>query len=520
MRHELYNSTGQVSTNSVNRNIGRGGGGNTVRNNRGCGGRNGGGSRNQGGRTTRPPQRASSNHGANNTNEPLCQICKKPNHDALQCWHRFDQAYQAEDATKFAATAISNDANWYVDTGATDHATSDMERLTVKERYNGGDQIHVANGVGLSITHIGHSSITGSNRPLYLNSILVAPKINKHLISVKKLATDNDAFVEFHPKYFCVKDRATKNILLTGKRRNGLYVLPANNRQALLTANVSQDLWHQRLGHPATPVVLRILQKNNVAVDKSVLPSSVCNACQLGKAHQLPFYPSTHVSTAPLQLIHTDVWGPALPSANNSKYYVSFIDDFSRYVWVYFLKCKSEVEAVFLPFQKHVEHMLDAKIRSVQSDWGGEYHRLHRYFQNTGIQHHISCPHTHQQNGLAERKHRHIVETGLTLLAQANMPLRFWDEAFNTACYLINRMPSRTIQNDTPIHKLLKTQPNYSMLKVFGCACWPNLRAYNDRKLNFRTKQCVFLGYSSSHKGYKCLDRSTGRIYLSRDVVF
>lgn len=141
-------------------------------------------------------------------------------------------------------------------------------------------------------------------------------------------------------------------------------------------------------------------------------------------------------------------------------------------------------------------------------------------FQNIGIQHHISCPHTQQQNGLAERKHRHLVETGLTLLAQANMPLHFWDEAFNTACYLINRMPSRTIQNDTPIHKLLKTQPDYSMLKVFSCACWPNLRAYIDRKLNFRTKQCIFLGYSSSHKGYKCLDRSTGRIYLFRDVVF
>jgi histone deacetylase 1/2 len=117
----------------------------------------------------------------------------------------------------------------------------------------------------------------------------------------------------------------------------------------------------------------------------------VCNACQLGKAHQLPFYPSSHVSTAPLQLVHTDVWGPALPSANNSKYYVSFIDDFSRYVWIYFLKCKSDVEAVFLQFQKHAEHMLNTKIRSVQSDWGGEYHRLHKYFQATGIDHHISC---------------------------------------------------------------------------------------------------------------------------------
>jgi transposase InsO family protein len=246
----------------------------------------------------------------------------------------------------------------------------------------------------------------------------------------------------------------------------------------------------------------------------------VCDACQCGKAHQLPFPSSDHVSHAPLEIIHTDVWGPALPSVHNSKFYVSFVDDYSRFVWVYFLKQKSEVEQVFLHFQNHVERMLNTKIKCVQSDWGGEFQRLHAYFNQTGITHHISCPHTHQQNGIIERKHRHIVDTGLTLLAQSNMPLRFWDEAFQTACYLINRMPTRTIQSDTPIHRLFGTKPDYSILRVFGCACWPNLRPYNSRKLTFRTRQCVFLGYNSSHKGYKCFDRTTGRVYISRDVNF
>jgi len=113
------------------------------------------------------------------------------------------------------------------------------------------------------------------------------------------------------------------------------------------------------------------LKHNNLAVDTRFSPSLIFHACQLGKAHQLPFYSSHHVSTAPLQLIHTDVWGPAIVSLNNSKYYVSFVDDFSRYVWVYFLKCKSDVESVFLQFQKHVETMLNTKIRSIQSDLGG-----------------------------------------------------------------------------------------------------------------------------------------------------
>jgi hypothetical protein len=232
-----------------------------------------------------------------------------------------------------------------------------------------GDQVQVANGAGLSISHIGHSSITGSVRPLHLNHILYAPKINKHLISVRKLAIDNDAFVEFHPYYFFVKDRAMRTLLLKGRCRNGLYILP-NKKHALLSARLPQELWHRCLGHPASPVVLRILQKNIIVVDSKISPSLICNACQLGKSHQLPFSTSNHVTTAPLQLVHTDVWGPAISSINNFKYYVSFVDDYSRYVWIYFLKNKSDVEPVFLQFQKHVEHMLNTKILSVQSDWG------------------------------------------------------------------------------------------------------------------------------------------------------
>jgi hypothetical protein len=100
------------------------------------------------------------------------------------------------------------------------------------------------------------------------------------------------------------------------------------------------------------------------------------------------------------------------------------------------------------------------------------------------------------------------------------MPLKFWDEAFLTATYLINLLPSKVINFDTPIQRLLKETPDYSSLRVFGCACWPNLRPYNAHKLSFRSTRCVFLGYSSRHKGFKCLEPSTGRVYISRDVTF
>jgi hypothetical protein len=100
------------------------------------------------------------------------------------------------------------------------------------------------------------------------------------------------------------------------------------------------------------------------------------------------------------------------------------------------------------------------------------------------------------------------------------MPLKFWDEAFLTATYLINCLPTRVLDNLSPMERLFKSQPNYCMLNFFGCACWLHLRPYNKHKLEFCSKPCVFLVYSSLHKGYKCLDMETGCVYISRDVVF
>ena len=94
-----------------------------------------------------------------------------------------------------------------------------------------------------------------------------------------------------------------------------------------------------------------------------------------------------------------------------------------------------------------------------------------------------ACPHAHQQNGSAERKHRHIVEVGLSLLAHASTPLKYWDEPFITATYLINRLPSKVIGNSTPLELLYHQKPDYNSLKTFGCACYPNLRPYNHHKL-------------------------------------
>jgi hypothetical protein len=134
----------------------------------------------------------------------------------------------------------------------------------------------------------------------------------------------------------------------------------------------------------------------------------------------------------------------------------------------------------------------------MQTDWGGggKYQKFNSFFQHIGISHHVSCPHAHQQNGSTEQKRRHIVDVGLSLLAQASMPLKFWDDAFCAIVYLINRTPCKVIQYETPLERLFKTKPNYLSLRIFGCACWPNLRPFYSCKLQFQSQQCVFLGYS------------------------
>jgi IS30 family transposase len=98
----------------------------------------------------------------------------------------------------------------------------------------------------------------------------------------------------------------------------------------------------------------------------------------------------------------------------------------------------------------------------MQTDWGGEYQNLHSFFAKVGISYHISCPYAHQQNGSAERKHRHIVEVGLALLAHASMPLKYWDDAFLAAVYLINHTPSKIINYETPLECLFHQKTNYS----------------------------------------------------------
>ena len=146
-----------------------------------------------------------------------------------------------------------------------------------------------------------------------------------------------------------------------------------------------------------------------------------------------------------------------------------------------------------------------------------EYRRLLPTLQNLGIDFRHPCPYVHQQNGKVERKHRSIVDIGLTLLARASMHLKSWWEAFQSTVYLLNQLLTPILDNNSPFEKLFNYSPDYTFLHIFGLACYPNLHPYNSHKFQFRTSKCVFLGYSPRHN--RCL-HSSGHIYISYTIVF
>jgi histone deacetylase 1/2 len=268
---------------------------------------------------------------------------------------------------------------------------------------------------------------------------------------------------------------------------------------------------------------LRQLQStSNISFNQSSTQDFYCTSCLVSKATAQPFDLSVNSSNNVLDLVHSDVWTSPVLSFTGYKYYVIFVDDFSKFTWFYPMRNKHEVFACFQLFKSHVENLFSTTIKFFRSDNGGEFtsKQFLNFLNSAGIFHQLSCPHTPHQNGVAERKHHHISTVGRTLLHHSNLPLTFWVEAFQTAVFLINRTPTPTLSNQSPFQVLFSQPPNYSIFRVFGCLCFPYLYPYNTHKLQNRSTPCIFLGYSSQHKGYRCMSLENGRVYISRHVSF
>ncbi|CAH9098391.1 unnamed protein product [Cuscuta epithymum] len=252
------------------------------------------------------------------------------------------------------------------------------------------------------------------------------------------------------------------------------------------------------------------------------LDHSACEACILGKHCRVVFPKSSTIYENCFDLVHSDVWTSPCISRDRHKYFVTFIDEKSKYAWVTLLPSKDRVYEAFVNFHNYVINQFNAKIKVFRSDNGGEYtsQRFKDHLNKHGILHQTSCPHTSQQNGVAERKNRHLMEVARTMMFQSNVPKRFWGDAVLASCYLINRIPTRILQDSSPFEVLNRTKPSIDHLRVFGCVCFVYIPGEQRNKLEAKSIRCIFLGYSTTQKGYKCYNPSTSKTFVSRDVKF
>jgi histone deacetylase 1/2 len=252
-----------------------------------------------------------------------------------------------DDKEKGALVSYGVDTNWYTD--ATHHLTRELSKLSTANKYKGRDQVHTADSNGMTISHIGKSILHTPHDSLHLKNIYMFLVLQKNLLSFHKLTLDNDVFLEFHPFFFFIKDRATRTTLFKGPYHGGLYplvtVTSGASKRAFITIKPSSSTWHRRLEHPWSFVVHQVLRKHNIFFTPEI-NLYVCESCQLAKSHQLP-YP---VSTVHLEQVLSYEWSLAPVLVNKYSYYVSFIDDFSKFTWIYLLKKHYDVYQVFLNF--------------------------------------------------------------------------------------------------------------------------------------------------------------------------
>lgn len=194
--------------------------------------------------------------------------------------------------------------------------------------------------------------------------------------------------------------------------------------------------------------------------------------------------------------------------------------------WVYLLN-KNPMCHVFQVFFNMIKTQFGVKIRGIRTDNAKDYFNqtLSSYFEKEGNVHQSSCVDSPQQNGVAERKNRHLLEVTRALIFQNHVPKNYWGEAILTSSYLINRLPSRVIDFKSPLNYMSEFFPMnnfYSKLppKIFGCVFYVHNHKYQRSKLDPRALRCIFVGYSTTQKGYKCYHPTSRKFFVSKDVTF
>lgn len=427
--------------------------------------------------------------GSKKTNVPPCQHCGKKGHPPFKCWRRPDakcikcnqQGHEAvickskiqqheveaqvveqeEDDQLFVATCFtSRDSNesWLIDSGCTNHMTYD-KALFKELRSTETKKVRIGNGEYIHAKGKGTIAIASCSGTKFITHVLYVPDIDQNLLSVGQLM-EKGYVLHFVNKACVIEDPSGHEIFKVKMVGKSFSLNPLEEEQTAFQVKESvTEVWHKRLGHYHHEGLLRIKSKR-MANDLPEFddPIPYCKACQFGKQNRKSFPKSTWRATHKLQLIHTDVSGPQrTPSLAGSRYYIAFIDDFTRMCWIYSLKFKSEVARVFWKFQKMVENQSGCKIQVLKSDNGKEYtsEEFNLFCEESGIEHQLTAPYTPQQNGVSERRNRYILEMTRCMLHEKNLPKQVRGRSSSYGCYFTKQASHKSIEESTTFRSMV-----------------------------------------------------------------
>lgn len=426
---------------------------------------------------------------------------------------------QNNEVALFDALLSQNSADdWYFDSGATSHMCKNDEHLKNK-RESIKKTITVANSEKMNVQCIGDivrtvETVDDTNK-IIIKNVQYVPEICVNLLSVSQMVKSDNKVV--FTKKGCTVYNINNKIIATGSLINGLFKLNMISSDAALSVtndNHNVKLWHRRLGHMAVTNMHFIKNASNLKFN--------CKICAEGKHSRSSFPVNGSRASDLLELIHTDVCGPmSTASLGGNKYYVSFIDDYSRMTKVYMIKNKSQVFDCFVNYKSLVENQLDRKIKKIRSDNGGEYcnAKFKRLCEESGIIHQKSCPHTPQQNGLAERYNRTIVERARCMLFDSKLSRVFWAEAVLTAVVIMNSTVNSAIKR-IPEEVWTGQTVDLSTFRVFGCKAMAKIPDSLRKKFDKKSTECIFVGYAENQKGYRLIERASKKLIICRDVIF
>lgn len=465
-----------------------------------------------------------------------CYKCHKLGHFQYECptWNKeanYAELDEAEEMLLMSYVELhgaKREDAWFLDSGCSNHMCGDKAMFyQLNEDFR--QLVKLGNNTKMTVLGKGNVRLQVDGFNHVVTEVFYVPELKNNLLSIGQLQEKGLAILIQSGK--CRVYHPERGLIMqTEMTANRMFVLiansvPMNNACFQTTTHDLSHLWHRRYAH-LSHKGLRTLQFQKMVHGLPHLEAStvVCTDCIMGKQHRDPIpKKSTWRATERLQLIHADICGPITPTSNSKKrYFVCFIDDFSRKAWVYFLIEKSEAFTSFKYFKNSVEKETGQFIKCLRTDRGGEFNseEFNKFCQMNGIKRQLTAAYTPQQNGVAERKNRTVMNMVRSMLSEKMIPKTFWPEAVNWTVYVLNRSPTLAVKNVTPEEAWSGVKPSVEHFRVFGCVSHVHVPDVRRTKLENKSFACVLLGVSEESKAYRLYNPVSKRIVISRDVIF